>query len=99
MFGKGEKIKGKKNGRYHMQISEETRIKLKHPKTEEQKNNQRESMKGKIPWNKGKNHIYSFETLQKMKKIHILTEKQCPYCMLIGKGPNMTRYHFNNCKI
>ena len=24
--------------------------------------------------------------------------KICPYCKKIGKGPNMTRYHFNNCK-
>lgn len=25
-------------------------------------------------------------------------EKTCPHCNLVGKGPNMARYHFNNCK-
>lgn len=24
--------------------------------------------------------------------------KTCPHCGLEGKGPNMTRYHFDNCK-
>ena len=24
--------------------------------------------------------------------------KSCPHCGLEGKGPNMTRYHFDNCK-
>ena len=31
-------------------------------------------------------------------KKHNLKEKTCPYCGLSGKGSNMTRYHFNNCK-
>jgi hypothetical protein len=26
------------------------------------------------------------------------TEKTCPHCGKTGKGPNMTRYHFSNCK-
>lgn len=26
-------------------------------------------------------------------------ERTCPHCNLTGKGPNMTRYHFENCKI
>jgi hypothetical protein len=29
---------------------------------------------------------------------HNLKEVQCPYCNLIGKGPNMSRYHFDNCR-
>jgi hypothetical protein len=29
---------------------------------------------------------------------HNLIEVICPYCGLKGKGGNMTRYHFNNCK-
>lgn len=24
---------------------------------------------------------------------------QCVHCCLLGKGPNMSRYHFNNCKL
>lgn len=26
------------------------------------------------------------------------TEKVCPHCNKVGKGPNMSRYHFDNCK-
>jgi hypothetical protein len=29
---------------------------------------------------------------------HNLVEKTCSYCNVTGKGPNMTRYHFDNCK-
>ena len=33
------------------------------------------------------------------KRVHKEFEnKTCIYCGKIGKGPNMTRYHFNNCK-
>jgi len=89
----------KKNGRFNKPISEETREKLKRPKSEIAKQN----MKGKhlnfIPWNKGKPKVYSEETLQKLRNIkHICNERKCPHCELIGKGPNMTRYHFDNCK-
>lgn len=30
---------------------------------------------------------------------HKLLQVTCPHCNLIGKGPNMTRYHFDKCKI
>lgn len=26
------------------------------------------------------------------------TRRTCPFCKLIGRGPNMKRYHFSNCK-
>lgn len=32
-------------------------------------------------------------------KTHKLLDKQCQHCLLKGKGPNMTRYHFDNCKL
>lgn len=32
-------------------------------------------------------------------KKHTLKEIQCPKCSKIGRGPNMSRYHFNNCKV
>lgn len=35
-------------------------------------------------------------SLKGKKKNQIVVE--CPHCGKIGKGPNMTRYHFNNCK-
>ena len=31
-------------------------------------------------------------------KKHNLVKKICPHCLLEGSGPNMSRYHFNNCK-
>lgn len=34
---------------------------------------------------------------QKGKK-HKLKEVECPHCKKKGAGPNMTRYHFDNCK-
>ena len=48
--------------------------------------------------NKGKTH--SAETKQKMSdakkgKTHKLVT--CPHCGLVGRGGNMTRYHFDNC--
>jgi hypothetical protein len=42
------------------------------------------SRKGKATWNKGKHMKF--------------TTRTCPHCGLIGDGPNMTRYHFENCK-
>lgn len=35
---------------------------------------------------------------QAMRKPKIMTTKQC-HCGKIGSGANMTRYHFNNCKV
>lgn len=34
----------------------------------------------------------------KHKKKREYTEVTCPYCGKSGKGPNMNRYHFENCK-
>jgi hypothetical protein len=30
------------------------------------------------------------------KPVH--KERTCPWCNLTGKGANMTRHHFDNCK-
>ena len=53
------------------------------PLSEKTKQKIKQSNKGKIPWNKGKNNIYSAETLEKMKKakhhvwrMHSLTASQ-----------------------
>lgn len=35
---------------------------------------------------------------QKGKK-HNLKIVKCPFCCKVGKGPNMKRYHFDNCKL
>jgi hypothetical protein len=50
--------------------------------------------------------IYGFEKAQSIKtklknasrKQYNLKEVVCTYCNLIGKWPNMSRYHFSNCK-
>ena len=33
---------------------------------------------------------------QKGRKLNLV---ECPFCKKNGKGGNMTRYHFNNCKL
>jgi hypothetical protein len=43
------------------------------------------------------------ETKAKMSAIRlgktlVRVEKTCPHCNKVGKGPNMARYHFDNCK-
>ena len=35
---------------------------------------------------------------KKLAVPRICNEYECPHCGKIGKGPNMKRYHFNNCK-
>jgi hypothetical protein len=34
-----------------------------------------------------------------LRKPKQMTTKTCPHCGTIGAGANMTRYHFNNCKV
>lgn len=46
---------------------------------------------------------HSEETIEKMRKSHtgrvmVYSTRICDICGLSGKGPNMTRYHFSNCK-
>ena len=36
------------------------------------------------------------KTIMAMRKPR--KQKTCPHCNLVGAGPNMTRYHFDNCK-
>jgi len=48
-------------------------------------------------------NISTFESRQKggfnnKGNTYNIQTKTCPYCNLVGKGSNMTRYHFNNCK-
>jgi hypothetical protein len=50
----------------------------------------------------GRNH--SEETKRKIRDSnlglkHNYIENECPHCGKVGKGPNMSRYHFDRCKI
>lgn len=41
----------------------------------------------------------TFDTVHSYyNSVGVFAEVKCPHCGLIGKGPNMTRYHFDNCK-
>ena len=58
-------------GRKH---TEETKAKMRmvdksYMKTEEYRKKMSESLKGNVPWNKGKTGIYSEETLKKMSEV------------------------------
>ena len=44
-------------------------------------------------------HIKYIEICNNLVRKKNYTEKTCPYCNLKGKGPNMGRYHFKNCKL
>ena len=37
--------------------------------------------------------------ISQSKKGKKFPSKTCPHCSKIGSGPNMTRYHFDNCKL
>jgi len=87
MFENGEKISGEKNGMFGKHHTEKSIEKIKNSKRTE-------------------SYWIKIENQNKLKKLRIETgkkyihfKKQCPYCGLIGKGPNMARYHFNNCKL
>lgn len=86
MFKNGEKISGEKNGMFGKHHTEKSIEKIKNSK------------RGETYWIK----INNLNNIKKLRietgKKYIHFEKQCPHCNLIGKGPNMTRYHFNNCK-
>ena len=47
----------------------------------------------------GKNHTDATKIKMSMaKRGKTLKKVICPHCGLEGGGPNMTRYHFENCK-
>ena len=63
------------------------------PKSEEHKQKIRDSHTGK------KREPFSDEwkkALKDAKQRQLI--RQCPHCNLEGRGPNMNRYHFDNCK-
>ncbi len=80
-------------------LSIETRSKMSHNNSG--KNNPmygREHSKESIL--KMKNRVFSKETKDKISKARSKPFKKitCPNCNKEGAGPNMTRYHFDNCK-
>jgi len=53
-----------------------------------------DATKGRPAHNKGV--LLSEEIKKKMRKPR--QEKSCPHCQKVGRGGNMVRYHFDNCK-
>ena len=88
-----ESLKGRE-GKTH---SEETKKKIGDASrgrsaSEETKKKLSESLKG---------GLRSEETRRRMseaRKLVIYDLRTCPHCSKEGKGSNMTRYHFENCK-
>jgi len=63
------------------------------PKSEQHKEKIRLSKLGK------KRKPFSDEWKQALKEAQARQPvRQCPHCEVSGKGANMTRYHFDNCK-
>ncbi len=64
-------------------------------------NSQRGKKRNTDVWNKGlktsDEHKEKLSESLKGKK-HNLKLVKCPFCNKEGSGPNMTRYHFDNCK-
>lgn len=50
----------------------------------------------KVEWSQERRDAMS--SVHKNKGSYIRKEYTCPHCNKIGKGPNMARYHFDNCK-
>jgi hypothetical protein len=72
------------------------------------KNFQTHGLKKRGKFLKGKTYeeIFGNEKAKNIKKTlsisqtgkqHNLISVKCPHCCLVGKGPNMSRYHFDNC--
>ena len=90
--GAGSNGKYSKQSKEKMSNSQKERFK-NNPVSEETK----EKQKGREGYWKGKNLTEEIKIKMRKTKVNKII-KTCPYCNLIGSGPNMTRYHFNNCK-
>ena len=76
----------------------EKRLGKKH--SEETKNKIRQSNKGNKNWvNKTHTEESKIKISESLRgKKRIMKTITCPNCNISGAGPNMTRYHFDNCK-
>lgn len=68
-------------------LTEETKQKLRGPKSEEHKRNLSKAGKGKPHTEERKRNMRGPRSIV-----------QCPHCLKSGGISNMKRYHFNNCK-
>ena len=105
---------GEGNPNYGKPVSDETKEKIRQGnlgKTlyDETKEKMSISRSGELHWNYGKTHSEetkekmrkpkSDETKQKMKEAKLNSPiRICTHCGREGRGGNMKRYHFDNCK-
>lgn len=94
-------IAGNSEGYKHTEItkkhqSEVMKGKKRKPFSKEHKKHISESKKG-IPRSEEYKQMARINWSTE-KRIKSLETKKCPYCGLEGRGPNMSRYHFKNCK-
>ena len=68
------------------------------PKTDEHKKNISLSLKQYERTAEHSANISKGKLGKKLTKPRVYEEYTCPHCGTIGKGPNMSRYHFENCK-
>ena len=90
---------GDKNGFYNKHHSEET---MKHLKEKAKGRYSLEwfihrhgEIEGTIKYEERR--VMIKQSMSNMKPMQ-RAESICPHCKLVGKGPNMKRYHFDNCK-
>ncbi len=104
---KPETIEKMKAARSKQIITEETKQKISSTKkgvkmTPEALASIREKRKNHPTWLEShKNKKMSDESKAKISAANngrVFPEKTCPHCGKNGAGPNMTRYHFDNCK-
>lgn len=79
-------------------ISEKLKGRVSPNKDKELSETHRENLsKAQKEWLKHNEHPNKGRTWKHKKKREYL-EVTCPHCSKSGKGPNMNRYHFENCK-
>ena len=79
-------------------ISEKLKGRVSPNKDKELSETHRENLsKAQKEWLKHNEHPNTGRTWKHKKKREYM-EVTCPHCSKSGKGPNMNRYHFENCK-
>lgn len=104
---KPETIEKMKKARAKQVITEETKQKISSTKkgvkmSEEAKASMNEKRRNHESWLEShRNKKMSDEAKAKISAANngrVFSERTCPHCKKSGAGPNMTRYHFDNCK-
>lgn len=104
---KPETIAKMKKARAKQIITEETKMKISNTKkgvrmSEEARKSMTYKRNNNPSWvNSQRNKKLTDETKNKIglaNRGRVFPDKECPHCLKRGSGPNMTRYHFDNCK-